>query len=208
MSRPPKGEFFLGDITQKHCICFENTFWEIRLKIFKKHWGTNVPNISLKNEEYFEEHLPKTVIQQFPTDPWGYFFSGSIFQNHSQKLFNIFLKCFSMVLEGTCQKKLQGSVGELFADHLWEIFPEIFVREILGTFVPQCFLKMLSGMPPRRYFQNKCGVLGDISQNMFLPLGEASSEGLLETNYHPEGFQREICQTDSPWGMGWCHITP
>ena len=59
-----------------------------------------------------------------------------------------------MVLEGTCQKKLQGSVGELFADHLWEIFPEIFVREILGTFVPQCFLKMLSGMPPRSFKTN------------------------------------------------------
>ena len=26
--------------------------------------------------------------------------------------------------------------------------------------------------------------------------------------YHPEGFQREICQTDPPWGKGWCHTTP
>ena len=125
---------------------------------------------SLKLCFFFRKYLPKP-------------FSKTV-----QHLFKVFFHGLGRYL----LKKNQGSVGEWFADHLWEIFPKIFVREMLGTFVPQCFLKMFSGMPPRRDFQNKCGVLGDISQNMCLPLGETSSERLLETNFSwkisPRGF--------------------
>ena len=83
------------------------------------------------------------------------------------------------------------------------MFPKIFVKEMSGKFGLQCVLNFLQAYLATSIFNTNAVFLGDIYLPIFfLPLGETSSKRLLDTFFSweisPEGFQREICQTDPP----------
>ncbi len=181
-------------------ICFQQSFgslffWEISPK--KTACLLNIPSgrYAWKNARSIEGQIS-------PPYPWTMRnilgnISHKWSSNNSQQIPEVIL--FRKYLPKPFSKTVQHLL-KVFFHSLGGYFPQktsgICWGVVCWPFL--CLLKMFSGMPPRRYFQNDCVVLADISQNMCLPLGETSSQRLLETNSSWKKSPRGFSTTDLP----------
>lgn len=153
---PAQSRIFLGDITQKHCICFENTFWEIRLKNIQATLRDKCPQHIPEERGIFWGTPPKNG---HPTTPnrslkLCLFFSGNIFQNHSQKLFNIFFTCFFHGFGRYLPKKnFRDLLGSGLLTICGRYFPKYSSGKCWGHLSPNASWKCFQACPPEGIFK-------------------------------------------------------
>ena len=169
MSRP-KVKTYFGRYQPKQRSRFENTFWGACLKTFSR--DTNMVSKQLPNRSL------NFFLGKYPPRLW---------KNTLRRCWTVFENGFGRYFR---KRITSGICCELFDDHLWEMFPKIFL--ILqgwygGEICPSMFLALFQAYLPEGMFKRHAVFLGDISQkNRHLP--KDCWKQIILWRYHPEGL--------------------
>ena len=205
-----------GTLSEIQTNCFETYFAEISPETILKYGsGIYFPGLSW-------EGSPATYFQKILSE---------IFQENSQRILWDMQQKIHQESCNVCWGQMDCSkiCSNICFEWLWKILPEkTNVMDLLGSCLMTSFGRCFPKYSSRKcrgnlafnvywiFFRHTSQQVFSIQTqcfwgNIYLPIFSclwASWIHFFSWEISPEGFQREICQTDPPWGKGGCHITP